>query len=85
VVLVAALLITPAATARLLTDRLPRMTLISAGLGCGSAVIGLYLSYYINIASGGAVVLISTLLFLLTWMFAPKRGYLAQRLFTIRQ
>ncbi len=77
VVLIAALLVTPAATARLLTDRLHVMILLAALLGTGAAFIGLYASYYLSIASGGAVVLISTVLFLLTLVFAPQRGVLA--------
>ncbi len=78
VVLVAALLVTPAATARLLTDRLPVMIGLAAALGSGAAVIGLYASYYISIASGGAVVLTSTLIFVLVLLFAPQRGVVAR-------
>lgn len=72
--LVAAMLVTPAATAYLLTRRLPTMMLISAALGAFSSVAGLYLSYYINIASGAAVVLIATAIFVLAFLFAPRRG-----------
>jgi ABC-type Mn2+/Zn2+ transport system permease subunit len=79
VVLIAALLITPAATARLLTDRLPVMIGLAMLLGSGAAVIGLYASYAISIASGGSIVLTSTLLFVLTLVFAPERGILARR------
>jgi len=78
VVLVAALLVTPAATARLLTERLPVMIGLAAALGSGAAVIGLYASYYIAIASGGAVVLTSTLLFGLVLLLAPQRGVVAR-------
>lgn len=74
VVLVAALLVTPAATARLLTDRLHLMIGLAALLGSGAAVVGLYASYYIGIASGGAVVLTSTLLFTLVLLFSPRKG-----------
>ena len=77
VVLIAALLVTPAATARLLTDRLHSMILIAALLGSSAAFVGLYTSYYFSIASGGTVVLISTISFLLALVFAPKRGMLA--------
>ncbi len=78
VVLVAALLVTPAATARLLTDRLPVMIGLAAALGSGAVVIGLYASYYIAIASGGAVVLTSTLIFVLVLLLAPQRGVVAR-------
>lgn len=79
VVLIASLLVTPAATARLLTDRLNRMILLAILLGSGATVIGLYASYYIRVASGGAVVLTSTLCFLLVLIFAPGKGVLARR------
>ncbi len=79
VVLIAALLVTPAATARLLTDRLPLMLLLAALLGGGAAVIGLYASYFLNLASGGAIVLTSALLFAMTLVCAPKRGLLTRR------
>jgi ABC-type Mn2+/Zn2+ transport system permease subunit len=78
VVLIAALLITPAATARLLTDRLSVMIGLAALLGSGAALIGLYTSYSISIASGGAIVLTSTLLFVLALVFAPKRGLIVR-------
>lgn len=74
--LVAAMLVTPGATAYLLARRLPRMMLIAAGLGALSSVIGLYLSYYANVASGAAVVLVATAFFLLAFLFAPQRGLL---------
>ena len=74
----AALLVTPAATARLLTDRLPVMIGLAAALGSGAVVIGLYASYYIAIASGGAVVLTSTLIFVLVLLLAPQRGVVAR-------
>ncbi len=79
VVLIASLLVTPAATARLLTDRLKGMIVLAALLGSGAALIGLYASYYVRVASGGAVVLTSTLGFLLVLIFAPRKGILARR------
>lgn len=79
VVLIAALLVTPAATARLLTDRLNVMIVLAALLGSGATLIGLYASYYVRVASGGAVVLTSTLCFLLVLIFAPGKGVLARR------
>lgn len=72
--LVAAMLVTPAATAYLLTRRLPAMMLVSAACGAFSAIVGLYLSYYVNIASGAAIVLVCTALFILAFIFAPRRG-----------
>ncbi len=72
--LVAAMLVTPGATAYLLTRRLPSMMLISAGIGAFSSLAGLYLSYYVNVASGAAIVLVATAIFLLAFLFAPQRG-----------
>lgn len=70
--LVAAMLVTPAATAYLLVRRLAPMMLLSAVLGAFSSLVGLYLSYYLNIVSGSAIVLISTAIFLV--VFLIKRG-----------
>lgn len=67
VALMVAILITPAATAYLLTRRLPFMMLLSALIACVSGVTGLYLSYYISISSGAAIVLICTTIFILVW------------------
>lgn len=78
--LVAAMLVTPAATAYLLTRRLPSMMVIAALVGALSSVLGLYISYYLNIASGAAIVLTATFCFLLAFMFAPGRGLLWSKL-----
>lgn len=72
--LVAAMLVTPAATAYLLTKRLGVMMLVSASIGALSSVTGLYLSYYANVASGAAMVLTATAVFLLVFLGAPRRG-----------
>lgn len=80
IALVAAMLVTPAATAFLLTRRLPTMAAVSALLGILSGVAGLYASYYLNIASGASVVLSATFFFLLAFFFSPRRGILASRL-----
>lgn len=72
--LVAAMLVTPAATAYLLTRRLPAMMLTAASIGALSSLAGLYLSYYLNVASGAAVVLVATAIFLAAFLFAPGRG-----------
>lgn len=77
--LVAAMLVTPAATAYLLTRRLAAMMMVAALLGAVSSTIGLYVSYYANIASGAAVVLVATVFFLLAFLFAPKRGLIWKR------
>jgi manganese/iron transport system permease protein len=74
VALVAAMLVTPPATAYLLTRRLPAMMLVSALIGVVSAVGGLYASYYLDVASGGAMVLVATVIFLLAFLLAPGRG-----------
>ncbi len=76
IALMLAMLITPAATAFLLTRRLPIMMLIGAAIGALSGVTGLYLSYYISIASGPAIVLVCTACFLLVMLVAPRRGLL---------
>lgn len=77
--LVASLLVTPGATAYLLTRRLPAMMAVSALIGTISSVIGLYLSYYLNVASGAAIVLTATAIFFLVFIFSPQRGVLWQR------
>ncbi len=72
--LVAAMLVTPGATAYLLARRLPAMMLTAAAIGAFASVTGLYVSYYLNVASGAAVVLIASLIFLVVFLFAPARG-----------
>jgi manganese/iron transport system permease protein len=72
--LAAAMLVTPAATAYLLTRRLLPMMFVAAGLGALSSVVGLYLSYYVNIVSGSAIVLTATVLFLIAFLFGPRQG-----------
>lgn len=76
VALMVAMLVTPAATAYLLTRRLPVMMLTGAAIGALSAVIGLYFSFYVNIASGAAIVLVCTACFVLAFLFAPAKGLL---------
>ncbi len=78
--LVAAMLVTPAATASLLTRRLPSMMLVSALIGAFSGLAGLYISYYANVASGSAIVLTATALFLIAFLFSPRRGVLVRSL-----
>ncbi len=74
VALMLAMLVTPAATAQLLTRRLPSMMLVAALIGAVANIIGLYVSYYWNIASGPAMVLAATTMFALAFLFAPTRG-----------
>jgi manganese/iron transport system permease protein len=68
VVLVVALLVTPAATARLLARRLRQMVGLALGFATLSSLAGIYLSYYLNTASGGTIVLLATALFMLVWV-----------------
>lgn len=79
-ILVLALLITPAAAARLLTDRLAAMMLLAPVIGGGSALVGLYVSWSFDLPAGGTIVLVATAVFLLAWVFAPRHGLLMRRL-----
>jgi ABC-type Mn2+/Zn2+ transport system permease subunit len=79
IALALALFITPAATASLLTRRLPTMMAIAASIGAFSGVVGLYASFYLNVASGAAVVLVATLVFVIVFLFAPSRGLVWRR------
>jgi manganese/iron transport system permease protein len=74
VALMMAMLVTPAATAGLLVRRVGRMMLVAALVGALSGVMGLYLSYYLGMASGAAIVLSATALFLLALTLSPRRG-----------
>lgn len=77
-ILVLALLVTPAATARLLTDRLPVMLTLAPIIGAGSAFFGMYFSWALDVPVGGTIVLLLTALFLMAWIAAPKHGALAK-------
>jgi ABC-type Mn2+/Zn2+ transport system permease subunit len=72
--LAAAMLVTPAATAYLVTRRLAPMMLVSALIGAVSSVIGLYVSYYFNIVSGSSVVLTATAIFMLAFLWKRVRA-----------
>ncbi|HUV88140.1 MAG TPA: metal ABC transporter permease [Anaerolineae bacterium] len=74
VALMVAMLVTPAATAYLLTRRLPAMMGLAALIGALSGVVGLYLSYYVRVASGAAIVLVCTAFFLVALLLSPRRG-----------
>ncbi|OZD05723.1 metal ABC transporter permease [Rhodococcus sp. 06-156-3C] len=74
VILVVAMLITPGATAYLLTDRFGRMLVLAPTIGVGCAVVGIYVSFYLDVSSGGMVVLAQGLVFLLAYLFSPSQG-----------
>lgn len=77
--LVIAMVVTPGATAYLLTDRFPRLLMTSVALGAGTSFVGAYLSFFLNGATGGLIVSLQTSIFLAAFVFAPKHGYLAAR------
>ena len=77
--LVVAMLVTPGATAYLLTDRFSRMLGLAVTMGTLTSLIGAYLSYYFDGSTGGCIVTLQTLLFILALVFAPKHGLLAAR------
>ncbi|MEA2677673.1 MAG: manganese/iron transport system permease protein [Chloroflexota bacterium] len=79
IILVVAMLVTPSATAQLLTVRFSRMVGLAVLIGAGSAVLGLYLSYWFDVASGATIVLVESALFLLALLFSPSSGLLMRR------
>lgn len=85
IVLVVAMLITPAATAYLLTNRLWVMLYLSAGIGVSSSILGLYFSYTYNLASGAAIVLAATVLFILAFVLSPKQGLIWRAIKNVRK
>ncbi|MEM7407414.1 MAG: metal ABC transporter permease [Pseudomonadota bacterium] len=80
--LVIAMVVTPGATAYLLTDKFNRLIIISVSLGGGTSAVGAYLSYFLNVNPGGLIVTLQTLLFLAAFIFAPKYGLIKQRAVT---
>ena len=76
IILVVAMLITPGATAYLLTDRFDRMTYLAVLCSCISSIIGVYVSFWYDIETGGSIVLVQTFIFLLAFFFAPRYGIL---------
>ncbi len=78
--LILALLVTPAATARLLTDRLSTMFVLSVLIAIVSGIAGLFISFHWSVAAGGAIVLTATLLFTIALVIAPQHGILSQRI-----
>ena len=77
--LVIAIVVTPGATAYLLTDRFPRLLMISVSIGVLSSFLGAYFSYFLDGATGGIIVCLQTALFLAAFFWAPKHGLLAAR------
>jgi manganese/iron transport system permease protein len=77
--LVIAMVVTPGATAYLITDRFGRLLAISVGIGVFTSAAGAYLSYFLDGATGGVIVVLQTLVFLAAFIFAPKHGLLAGR------
>lgn len=77
--LVIAMVVTPGATAYLLTDRFDRLLALSVATGATTSVVGAYISYFLDGATGGVIVVLQTLLFLVAFVFAPKHGLLANR------
>jgi len=78
-VLVVAMLVTPGATAYLLTDRFGKMLGIAATMGAGTSLAGAYASYFFDGSTGGCIVTLQTILFVLALLFAPKHGMIAAR------
>jgi len=77
--LVIAMVVTPGATAYLLCDRFPRLIVLSVLIGTVTCFLGAYVSYFLDGATGGVIVMLQTLIFLTVFIFAPKHGLLAAR------
>jgi manganese/iron transport system permease protein len=73
------MVVTPGATAYLLTDRFGRLVIIAIALGTLTSLVGAYLSFFLDGATGGVIVVLQTMVFVLTFIFAPKHGILAAR------
>ena len=81
IILVVAMLITPGATAYLLTDRFDKMTLLAVISSSFSSVLGVYISYWSDIETGGSIVLVQTVIFLIAFLFAPRYGIFKNQTF----
>ena len=77
--LVIAMVVTPGATAYLLTDRFPNLLIVSVAIGSITSFVGAYLSFFLDGATGGLIVSLQTIIFLFVFFLAPKHGYLAAR------
>lgn len=85
IVLVVAMLITPAATAYLMTDRLWVMIYLAAGCGVFASVVGLYFSFTYNLSSGASIVLVSTLLFFIVFCLSPRHGLIRKMMKPLKE
>ncbi len=79
IILVVAMVIVPGATAYLLTDRFERMLVVSAAVAAVAAVAGVFLSFHLNVSTGGAIVLAQSAAFTLAYLFSPRQGVLLRR------
>jgi manganese/iron transport system permease protein len=77
--LVIAMVVTPGATAYLLCDRFPRLIMTSVTIGSVTSFVGAYASFFLNGATGGIIVVLQTMVFLVAFVFAPKHGLLAAK------
>ena len=77
--LVICMVVTPGATAYLLTDRFSHLLMISVAIGAATSFVGAYVSYFLDGATGGIIVVLQTLIFLIVFILAPKHGILAAR------
>jgi manganese/iron transport system permease protein len=77
--LVIAMVVTPGATAYLITDRFGRLLALSVAIGVATSAVGAYLSYFLDGATGGVIVVLQTLVFLAAFLFAPRHGLIAAR------
>jgi manganese/iron transport system permease protein len=78
IIMVVAMLVTPAATAQLIVVSFSRLMVLAAAIGVGSALTGLYISFYINVASGAAIVQVETLVFAAALLLGPRTGLMAR-------
>jgi manganese/iron transport system permease protein len=79
IVLVVAMLVTPPAAAQMLTVRFGRLVALAVTIAIGASVVGLYLSFWLDVASGATIVLVQTAIFVLALVFGPRRGLLSRR------
>ena len=77
--LVIALIVTPGATAYLLTDKFPTLLIFSVLIGCVTSFLGAYISFFIDGATGGIIVILQTVIFLISFFIAPKHGFFSGR------
>ena len=78
--LVIAMVITPGATAYLLSDRFGFVILLATAIGAGTSLIGSYLSFFLDGATGGIIVVLQAIIFTLVFLFAPKHGFIASKI-----